>query len=56
MRYSEVGRLKASYDISFADSIALGYALVLGQPLITADHHEFDEIEKHEKIIFEWIR
>ena len=54
--FTEAGRLKASYKISLADSVALAQTIVSGGALLTADHHEFDAIEKHEKIRFEWIR
>ena len=50
------GRLKASYKISLADSIALAQALILGGELLTSDHHEFDAIVGHEGIVFQWIR
>ena len=54
--FTEAGRLKASYKISLADSIALAEASVSGRILLTADHHEFDIVEKNEKIHFQWIR
>ena len=54
--FKEAGRLKASYKISLADSIALAQALVLGGELLTSDHHEFDVIEDKEDIQFSWIR
>jgi predicted nucleic acid-binding protein len=54
--FSEAGRFKVSYKVSLADSIALGEALVSGGDLLTADHHEFDVIEKHEELGFCWIR
>jgi len=54
--FLEAGRLKASYKISLADSIALAETLVSGGLLLTADHHEFDEIEMREQIKFRWIR
>ena len=54
--FKEAGRLKASYKISIADSIALGEAIVSGGQLLTSDHHEFDLIEKSEDIRFYWIR
>jgi len=54
--FLEAGRLKASYRISLADSIALAEASVSGGLLLTADHHEFDVIEKQESIRFHWIR
>jgi PIN domain nuclease of toxin-antitoxin system len=54
--FNEAGRFKASFRVSLADSIALGEASVCGGELLTADHHEFDVIEKQEKIKFHWIR
>ena len=54
--FMEAGRLKASYKISLADSIALAQALVTGGKLLTADHHEFDPIENNEPVVFHWIR
>ena len=54
--FKEAGRLKASYRISLADSIALAQALVLDGELLTADHHEFDAIEGRENVRFRWIR
>lgn len=53
----EAGRLKASYRISIADSIALAETSVLKGSLLTSDHHEFDAIEKSDGgIRFHWIR
>jgi predicted nucleic acid-binding protein len=54
--FAEAGRLKASYHISLADSIALAEASVTGGALLTSDHHEFDIIEGKENIRFAWIR
>ena len=54
--FEEAGRLKASYKISLADSIALAEASVSDAVLLTADHHEFDVIEKMERISLFWIR
>jgi predicted nucleic acid-binding protein len=54
--FAEAGRLKATYKISLADSIALAEASVSGGSLVTADHHEFDSIEKREGVHFRWIR
>ena len=50
------GRLKASYKISLADSIALAQAITIGGELLTTDHHEFDVIENQEPIVFHWVR
>ena len=54
--FLEAGRLKATYKVSLADSIALAEASVSGGELLTADHHEFDMVEKNEEIRFYWIR
>ena len=54
----EAGRLKATYKISLADSIALAQAITLDASLLTSDRHEFEIIENGggEKIKFIWIR
>jgi len=54
--FLEAGRLKATYKISLADSIALAQASTSDGILLTSDHHEFDVVEKNEKIKFGWIR
>lgn len=55
--FNEAGRLKASYRISIADSIALAESSVSGGKLLTSDHHEFDVIEKSESgMKIHWIR
>ena len=54
--FTEAGRLKASYNISFADSFALAQAIVFNGELLTADHHEFDVIEGNEPVKFLWVR
>ena len=52
----KAANLKASYKISVADSLALALAQQLQALLVTADHHEFDEIEKADAAQFYWIR
>ncbi len=54
--FYEAGRLKSQYRVSLADAIALAEAKVRGAMLVTADHHEFDVIDKKESIKFHWIR
>ena len=54
--FKEAGRLKATYKISLADSIALAESSASGYELLTSDHHEFDVVEQSEKIVFHWIR
>jgi len=50
------GRLKASYRISLADSIALAQTILVGGELLTSDHHEFEKIVGKEDITFLWFR
>ena len=52
----EAGRLKATYRITIADSVAVAEASVAGCPLLTSDHHELEAVEKSENIKFHWIR
>jgi predicted nucleic acid-binding protein len=47
---------KLNYTMSLADSIALATASLLQASLITADHHEFDPIEKAQEATFFWFR
>lgn len=47
---------KATSRISLADAIALAFAGVLNAPLVTSDHHEFDDIEAAGRCRFIWIR
>ena len=55
--FEEAGRIKASYKVSLADSIAIAQASISGGTLVTADHHEMDKIEQTEKNInFFWLR
>jgi predicted nucleic acid-binding protein len=54
--FGEAGRLKASYKISMADSIALAEASVSDGSLVTSDHHEFDVVEMAENISLYWFR
>ena len=54
--FLHAGRLKATYKISLADSIALAQTIVVKGSLLTCDHHEFDAIEGKEPLKFYWIR
>ena len=54
--FKEAGRLKATYKISIADSIALAETKTRKAKIVTSDHHEFDEIEQNDNIDFCWIR
>ncbi|MCL1884714.1 MAG: type II toxin-antitoxin system VapC family toxin [Defluviitaleaceae bacterium] len=54
--FLEAGRLKATYKLSLADSVAVAQAIILRGSILTAYHHEFDVIEGKENLIFNWIR
>jgi PIN domain nuclease of toxin-antitoxin system len=54
--FKEAGRLKATYKVSLADSIALAEAKVRKIPLVTCDHHEFDRVQERNELNFIWIR
>jgi predicted nucleic acid-binding protein len=54
--FREAGRLKATYKISLADALVLGFTSSSGDTLVTADHHEMDTVERNESIKFFWIR
>ena len=54
--FTQAGRLKATYKISLADSIALAQTIIVKGSLMTCDHHEFDAIEGKEPLQFHWIR
>jgi predicted nucleic acid-binding protein len=55
--FVEAGRLKATYEISLADAIALAETSICRGKLLTSDHHEFDVIEAAERTFgFLWIR
>lgn len=49
-------RLKATFRISLADSIALALAVSRDAPLVSSDHHEFDPLESAGVARFVWIR
>jgi len=54
--FSETSRIKARYAIPLGDSIGLATAIKLGGTFVTADHSDFEEIEKIESIPFFWFR
>jgi len=54
--FKEAGRLKATYYVSLADSLALAEAKVRKAQLVTSDHHEFDPLEVQKEITCYWIR
>lgn len=47
---------KITYAISVADAMALGLAKARNAALVTADHHEFDQIDHANELDFYWIR
>ena len=52
----EGASLKIHYKMSLADSIALGFALTLDAPVLTADRHEFGDIAKAKLVKIKFIR
>lgn len=54
--FFEAGRLKATYRISLADAIAVAESRIHDATLVTADHHEFDELEQKDEVKILWIR
>jgi predicted nucleic acid-binding protein len=48
-------RLKASYRCSLADAVGLATTIDLSGQFVTSDHHELEEIERHETISFVWL-
>jgi len=49
-------RFKMRYKISLADSFALGLAGVLDAVVVSADHHEFEPVERAGEISVLWFR
>ena len=54
--FSETSRIKAHYAIPLGDSIGLATAVKMSGTFVTADHSDFEEIEKAEPISFFWFR
>ena len=54
--FSETSRLKVQYAIPLGDSIGLATAIKIGGAFVTADHSDFEQIEKTEKLPFFWFR
>lgn len=54
--FKEAGRLKATYKISPADSIAIAEAETRKAQILTADHHEFDPLDRKGEVRVYWIR
>ena len=52
----EAGRLKATYRISLADSIAVAEAVLRSAPLVTSDHHEMSVLENNREVVCHWVR
>ncbi len=52
----QAATLKVTHKISVADSLGLALAQQFQAPLVTADHHEFDDIETVGIAQFYWIR
>jgi len=54
--FSEASRFKAQYAIPLGDAIGLATAVKMKGTFVTADHSDFNELEKIESIPFFWFR
>jgi len=54
--FSEASRLKAQYAIPLGDAIGLATAVKMKGTFVTADHSDFNELEKNESVPFFWFR
>jgi len=54
--FTEASRLKAQYAVPLGDAIGLATAIKMKGVFVTADHSDFEEIEKAEHIPFFWFR
>jgi len=54
--FRQSGRFKAMYKLSLADAVVLGQGVADGATVVSSDHHEFEMVEKAEKIKFLWFR
>ncbi|MDR2792988.1 MAG: hypothetical protein LBB61_04885 [Treponema sp.] len=52
----KAGYLKSNYKMSLTDSIAVAETIINNGPLVAADHHEIEPIERAEKINVLWFR
>jgi len=48
--------LKSQFKISLTDFFLLASALLYNATVVTADHHEFEAVEKSGLVKFLWIR
>lgn len=54
--FREAGRLKATYKMSLADSIAIAEGKTRKAQIVTTDHHEFDPLDRKGEVRICWIR
>jgi predicted nucleic acid-binding protein len=54
--FAESSRLKATYAIPLGDAIGLATAIKMNGTFVTADHSDFEKIEKAESLSFFWFR
>jgi predicted nucleic acid-binding protein len=54
--FTETSRLKATYNIPLGDCIGLATAIKTEGVFVTADHSDFEEIEKTAALSFFWFR
>ena len=52
----KAGRMKVQHRMSLADAMLVAQALVNNAIVITADHHELDDLDEKDVVKFLWIR
>jgi len=52
----KAGRMKVQHRMSLADAMLVAQALVDNAIVITADHHELDDLDEKDVVKFLWIR
>ena len=54
--FKNAAKLKAKFNISVSDSIAIAEANVLESEIVTSDHQKFDILEQENIVRIHWIR
>jgi predicted nucleic acid-binding protein len=54
--FNEAGKIKSKYKIPLGDSIAVAECIIGKGILVTSDHHDFEKIEKEERLKISWFR
>ena len=49
-------RIKATHRIPYADAFATALCVLENATLVTADHHDFEPLEKEGLVVVKWLR